>query len=272
MTNVEPVRQAKLTEWLPWREDFLDELLCLDGLDGRPLVCIVCQGPGNLRCTDCCGQDIFCEACLLISHRRLPLHRVEVRFYYYNHEPLPLTTAPLPPQRWNGQYFSSNLLGALGLVVQLGRHALDTKCPHPSRRYQITIFDLTGVHQVVIQYCDCTPGDTAYRRRQLFKMKWFPATLARPHTAFSFRLLDFFHQLQSQNKTNLYDFYNTVVHLSDSAGLSPEVVSVSSSRNCPQTNNLHMPVPLQRDFPRVPDVGTFAHLEARRCCSSPWGC
>jgi hypothetical protein len=41
---------------------------------------------------------------------------------------------------------------------------------------------------------------------------------------FSFRLLDFFHQLQTQNKTNLYDFYNAIVRLSDSAGLSPEIV------------------------------------------------
>jgi hypothetical protein len=57
-------------------------------------------------------------------------------------------------------------------------------------------------------------------------MRWFPATLVRPHTAFSFRLLSFFHQLQSQNKTNLYDFYNTIIRLSNSAGLSPEVVSV----------------------------------------------
>ena len=46
---------------------------------------------------------------------------------------------------------------------------------------------------------------------------------------FSFKLLDFFHQLQSKNKTNLYDFYNTIVHLADSAGISPEIVSVIES-------------------------------------------
>ena len=81
MTSSDSAQQAKLAEWLPWREDYLDELLCSDRLDGRPLVCVACQCPGNTRCVDCCGQDIFCDTCLLVSHSRLPLHRVEVRFF-----------------------------------------------------------------------------------------------------------------------------------------------------------------------------------------------
>ena len=115
-------------------------------------------------------------------------------------------------------------LAALGLVLQLG-HAVGEKCPHPSRHHQLTIFDLNGVHQVIIRYCVCSPEDPAYRRRQLLRMMWFPATLVQPHTVFTFHLLDFFHQLQSHNKTNLYNFYNTIVRLSNNAGLSPEIVS-----------------------------------------------
>ena len=41
--------QTKLTEWIPWREEFLDEILRLEGLSGRPLVCACCQGPGSLQ-------------------------------------------------------------------------------------------------------------------------------------------------------------------------------------------------------------------------------
>ena len=153
-------------------------------------------------------------------------------FFYCHNKLHPLSA--IHPQRWNGQYFSSDLLGALGLVMQLGRHLLGTICLHPSRRHQFTIFNLTGVHQVIIRYCECTPGDITYRRRQLLKMQWFPATLVRPHTTFSFCLLNFFHQLQSQNKTNLYDFYNAILHLSNSAGLSPTIVSIlcSSLHDC----------------------------------------
>lgn len=119
--------------------------------------------------------------------------------------------------------------------MQLG-HPIGKTCPHRSRPYQFTVFDLTGVHQVVVRYCECIP-DTTSRRRQLLKARWFPATLIRPHTVFAFRLLDFFHQLQSHNKTNLYDFYNTITHLSNNAGLSPEVVSVSKTQSSPVIND-----------------------------------
>ena len=81
MTNSDSEQQAKLAEWLPWREEYLDELLCSDGLDSRPLVCVACQRPGNTWCVDCCGQDIFCDTCLLVLHSWLPLHRVEVCFF-----------------------------------------------------------------------------------------------------------------------------------------------------------------------------------------------
>ena len=127
-------------------------------------------------------------------------------------------------QQWNGDYFRKESLATLGLTLQLG-HTIGERCPHPSSCHQFTIFDLTGVHQAVIRYCTCAPGDGGYRRRQLLRSRLFPATFVHPQTVFSFRLLDCFHQLQSINKTNLYDFYNTIVRLSDNAGLSPPITS-----------------------------------------------
>ena len=127
------------------------------------------------------------------------------------------------------------LLGSLGLTLQLG-HPEGDPCPYPSKKHQLTVFDLSGVHQVVVQFCTCDPINAAARREQLIDETWFPATLVRPNTVFTFTLLDFFHQLQTQNKTNLYDFYNSIVRLSDSAGLSPEIVRHPFS--------FHQPVPL----------------------------
>ena len=110
---------------------------------------------------------------------------------------------------------------------QLG-HIDGDSCPHPSKKHQLTVFDLTGVHQVIIRYCTCDPTNAAAYREQLLDEMWFPATLVRPSTVFTFNLLDFFHQLQAQTKTNIYDFYNFIVRLSDSAGLSTEIVRTPS--------------------------------------------
>jgi hypothetical protein len=88
------------------------------------------------------------------------------------------------------------------------------------------IFDLSGVHRVVVRYCECCEslsGTEIYV--QLLRSDWFPATLNRPSTVFTYQLLDFFQQLQDQNKCNPYDFYHTIVRLADSAGLNSEIVS-----------------------------------------------
>ena len=120
-------------------------------------------------------------------------------------------------------------------MVQLC-HPPGEACLHRSRLYQLTVFHITGVHQFLIQYCQCAL-DSPSRRRQLLREKYFPATLIRPHTVFTFALLNFFHKLQSQNKTNLYDFYNTIIHLCNGAGLSPEIVSISNVSHSPVTND-----------------------------------
>jgi hypothetical protein len=207
----------------PWRDLFLQEIIRLEATGGRPLRCAACSEPADLRCQDCFGLDLFCQDCLVETHIRQPFHRVEVCLSPSPHH-LPNTVS----QRWNGEYFEKEQLAALGLVLQLG-HPVGKPCPLPSNHRQLTVFDITGVHQVIFRYCSCFPEDPTHRRRQLFRAAWFPATLIQPHTVFTLRLLDFFHQLQSQNKTNLYDFYTTIVRLCDSAGLSPEIVSFLGS-------------------------------------------
>jgi hypothetical protein len=89
------------------------------------------------------------------------------------------------------------------------------------------VFDLNGVHRLVVRYCDCSVlAGSVPKYTQLLRVHWFPATIHRPSTAFTFNLLDFFHKLQNQNKCNLYDFYNTVIQRTDAAGLDAEIVSL----------------------------------------------
>lgn len=92
------------------------------------------------------------------------------------------------------------------------------------------IFDISSVHRIVVRYCECghSPSGTE-PYIQILRTRWFPATLNRPSTAFTFRLLDFFQKLQDQSKCNPYDFHNTIIQLTDCAGLSPEIVRLRLS-------------------------------------------
>ncbi len=47
----------------------------------------------------------------------------------------------------------------------------------------------------------------------------FPATPGRPATAFTFTVLDLFHELSVQGKISAHDFYHGIVHLVNNTGL-----------------------------------------------------
>ena len=127
------------------------------------------------------------------------------------------------PQMWNGSFFSDVTLTATGLVVQLGHDDGDT-CPTPSSLHDLMVFDLSGVHRLVICYCCC--DGVLFKDEQLLDECWFPATVDRPTTAFTFDILDFFHKLQDRNKCNPYDFYHAIIQRSDAAGLNPNIVYI----------------------------------------------
>ena len=67
----------------------------------------------------------------------------------------------------------------------------------------------------------CTESSSVHHREG-----WFPATLARPQTIFTFDCLETFHELTLQGKTSLYDYYNTLLRRSDNANLLNPVVSL----------------------------------------------
>lgn len=153
---------------------------------------------------------------------------------------------------WNGRCFDDATLTAAGLVIQLGHHVDDT-CPAPSSLHDLMVFDLSGVHRLVVRYCGC--DRTIPKYIQLLRARWFPATIDRPATAFAFDILDFFHGLQNQNKCNPYDFYHAIIQRSDAAGLRPEIVHLLfiSSVIIVLTD---LPASLQRNNPCLPPLGS----------------
>lgn len=97
---------------------------------------------------------------------------------------------------------------------------------------------MSGVHTVRVRYCFCDKAgpdsrlNPGARRCQLLGHRLFPATLHRPGTVFTFHLLDFLHKLQTQSKINLYDFYLSLISVTDPAGQKPPVVRLLPLSDC----------------------------------------
>lgn len=73
-----------LSAWIPFRDEYLDEMLRLEGRGGQRFHerCFMCLESGpEFRCMDheCSGGGMMCKRCILATHKRLPLHWIEVR-------------------------------------------------------------------------------------------------------------------------------------------------------------------------------------------------
>ena len=105
------------------------------------------------------------------------------------------------------------------MVVNLGHS--HNRCPNPSQlSRRLVICDSTGIHTHTVRFCKCldaTAQDTA-EWRQLMRFGWFPATMDRPATVFTFRMLKTFQELSFQGKTNLYDYWRTIERITDNSG------------------------------------------------------
>ena len=127
-------------------------------------------------------------------------------------------------QRWNGEFFNKDSLQNHGHRYQLGHSGGRCPCPRPGPK-NFTVFNVSGPHSVAIDYCQCS-DQPLNMWNQLLRERWFPATLARPQTVFTFDCLETFHELTLQGKTSLYDYYHTLLRRSDNANLGNSIVSV----------------------------------------------
>ncbi|KIJ48790.1 hypothetical protein M422DRAFT_97063, partial [Sphaerobolus stellatus SS14] len=57
----------------------------------------------------------------------------------------------------------------------------------------MTIGDVNGMHEMYVGWCRCANASTP--AHQLFARRLFLASLSRPRTAFTFRMLKLFHML-----------------------------------------------------------------------------
>ncbi len=116
-------------------------------------------------------------------------------------------------------------LRKLGFVFQLGHEGGTCPCPAPQTR-RLVIGDVTGIHEVQVRFCECLDDHEQFAHQwvQLFRQGWFPATTNRPATAFTFRMLNAFQELNFQGKTTLYDYWRTLERITDNSGSGPPLV------------------------------------------------
>ncbi|KAJ7138998.1 hypothetical protein C8R44DRAFT_528985, partial [Mycena epipterygia] len=154
-----------LAKWVPLRDEYLAEFLCLEGRGAVALdFCPACprlaaKRAANplYRCTNCFSLDLVCASCCL------RLHRIEVSGIS-----LVLTQ--------HDSTWGIALVWGLGLWVQLG-HSIFSTCGTPVPGHQeFTVLHTNGLHRVAVDFCGCAEWHLAGTpRQQLLRMSWFPS-------------------------------------------------------------------------------------------------
>ncbi len=154
--------------------------------------CLTCGASKSVKyqCCECLNAPALCSKCIVTTHQRQPLHRI---------------------QMWTGTHFDTSSLRELRLVMYLGHNG--TLCPASIEPQEIIIVHTNGIHQCLVQYCDC--NDLTPNFQQLMLSRLFPATLTVPATTFTFKLLEVFHQLTLSSKITPYDYFDTLKKLTD---------------------------------------------------------
>src|ERR1700730_16351589 len=67
-----------MRDWLPFRSEYLHELLNAEGRGSNSRCSICNDSHGVIRCSDCFESPVFCRDCCLRSHGSLPFHRVQL--------------------------------------------------------------------------------------------------------------------------------------------------------------------------------------------------
>ncbi|KAG1789133.1 uncharacterized protein HD556DRAFT_1447197 [Suillus plorans] len=208
-TDMEPVKSKRKRTagddpqklWIPKQDKFLREFIRLEGC-GDPMSYQACQGlPGCLnepvvRCRDCEGSQLYCQACIVVQHTTMPLHHMEI---------------------WSGSYFQRILLRDLGHRVQLG-HPPSVQCCNPALVFDddFVVLEINGIHRLSLNFCNCATAQT--HNIQLLHACWYPSTTTNPQTAAAFRLLDHFQMYTFESKGSAFKYYQSLARLTDNTG------------------------------------------------------
>lgn len=176
------------------------------------------------ECKDCHGREMRCATCVVDRHGKLYLHRIQVSDFVCFHVCFHVCFADLF-QKWNGVYFERTSLKKLGLRIQLG-HPPGEKCLHPltCADDDFCVVDVNGVHDVGIDFCACGRS-TQQHTVQLLRARLYPATVTAPKTAATYACLEAFELMSYESKITAFEYYQTLMRLTDNTGVIPLKVS-----------------------------------------------
>ncbi|KAL0568500.1 hypothetical protein V5O48_013480 [Marasmius crinis-equi] len=193
----DPLRRMQATA-----REMLQLMVTLEGRCGSQTMCSSCSGEEDVsyRCRACYGHAMFCKSCLVGNHRSQPFDHIE---------------------KWNGFYFERVTLHQLGLRVQVGHAAHETCRNRRPARSGFCIVDIDSIQEIELDFCQCQAAEIVGDSwKQLMQARLFPATLLEPRTAFTFRMLEFFHAATLQSKMTVYDVCQTIQRRTDGAGVA----------------------------------------------------
>ena len=234
-----------LLDWLPARDLYISEILDQEQAPVN-MLCPKCQSnQGLLRCEDCFAKDVLCHNCCLTIHQNMPFHSIRKwtgRFFqvtsldeegftlYLGHSGAPCPEAPLETNTQESQASGIVDEGDIGEGISSGAGwAGKKKC--------LAVVDVSGVHQLHIGWCQCkgAPGADI----QLLRSRLFPASISKPSTVFTFRVLNYFHIDSVECKTSASSFFSKLRRLTNNS--SPDSVPVSFLVDHPCATKSTMP-------------------------------
>ena len=163
------------------------------------LACSCGRGSQSTICETCIDPPVQCQDCFVEKHRNLPGHWVKV----WNH---------------NGFFVRHDISSLQGdsYALQLGHEGQPCRSACNARSF--TLVDITGVHQMRIQYCQCVHSlDTkpGLYIEQLMHSQIFPGSLKDPKIGYTFSLLKTYSTLRHQGKLSAHQFVNSLHQLTD---------------------------------------------------------
>ncbi|TFK68354.1 hypothetical protein BDN72DRAFT_870985 [Pluteus cervinus] len=182
-----------------WMEPDCDPIPRKRNRKGAILECCTCHKtnvPAYFRCEECQDLRLRCQDCIVRDHQAQPFHWIE---------------------EWTGSFFVRRPLKQLGLVVQLG-HDIGEICsaPEASSRDEFVVMTTSGIHKISLNYCGCHTAQ--HKHVQLLRSRLFPATVGDPRTAATFGLLEHFQLLSFMSKVSAFEYYQTLIRLTDNTG------------------------------------------------------